>query len=521
MAADQKKEPNADAAAWIAVAAGALGALMATLDISITNSALPQIQGEIGATGTEGTWISTGYLVSEVVMIPLAAWLTRVFGLRNFLLSNAVLFSIFSMVCGLSTSLPMMIVGRVGQGFTGGALIPTAQTIIATRLPKHQIPIGMAAFGSIVLLGPMLGPVIGGWLTENISWAWCFFLNLPICAALVALLLMGLDAEKVRWKLFATADWLGIAGLALGLSFLTIVLEEGQRERWFESEYIIAGTVLMVIGFILLAISQLKNPEPVIKLNLLLNKNYASVIFIVVVVGASLYSVLYLLPQFLSIVAGYNAEQSGFVMLVSGLPAFMMMPFLPRLLATFSVGPVVAVGLLLFAASCMLNLGLTIQTTGPDFTFSQILRGFGLVFCMMPLNQASLAAVSAKDAGDAAGLYNMARNIGGSIGLALVGTVIDRREELHTDALREGITANSQLAQERIMQMSASFLQQHGDKALAQLQALKQLSLETIQQSVVLTYAGTFFILGIIMLCCVPLTLFLKKPKEGAAMAAH
>jgi DHA2 family multidrug resistance protein len=515
MAAEQKKQAGADAGAWIAVAAGALGALMATLDISITNSALPQIQGEIGATGTEGTWISTGYLVSEVVMIPLAAWLTRVFGLRNFLMTNAVLFSIFSMICGLSTSLPMMIVGRVGQGFTGGALIPTAQTIIATRLPKHQIPIGMAAFGSIVLLGPMLGPVIGGWLTENISWAWCFFLNLPICAALITLLFMGLDAEKVRWRLFATADWLGIAGLALGLSFLTIVLEEGQRERWFESQYIIAGTVLMVIGFIMLAVAQATNPDPVIKLNLLLNKNYASVIFIVVIVGASLYSVLYLLPQFLSIIAGYNAEQSGFVMLLSGAPAFLMMPFLPKLLAKFSVGAIVAVGLLCFSISCMLNLDLTAQTTGPDFSWSQILRGFGLVFCMMPLNQASMAAVDSKDSGDAAGLYNMARNIGGSIGLALIGTFIDRRTELHTDTLREAITANSPLAQERVSAMAATFVAQHGDKAYAQLQALKQIAQETTQQAVVITYTGAFFLLGVVMLCCIPLTIFLRRPKAG------
>src|SRR6266702_4921856 len=163
-------EERASVGDWIAVAAGALGALMATLDISITNSALPQIQGEIGATGTEGTWISTGYLMSEIVMIPLAAWLTRVFGLRNFLLGNATLFTLFLILCGMSHSLPQMIVGRIGQGFAGGAMIPTAQTIVATRLPRHQMPIGMTMFGLIVLLGPLLGPVVGGWLAENIDW---------------------------------------------------------------------------------------------------------------------------------------------------------------------------------------------------------------------------------------------------------------------------------------------------------------------------------------------------------------
>jgi DHA2 family multidrug resistance protein len=170
---------HASAADWIAVAAGSLGALMATLDISITNSALPQIQGEIGATGTEGTWISTGYLMSEIVIIPLAAWLTRVFGLRNFLLGGAVLFMLFSMMCGFSHTLTAMIIGRIGQGLTGGAMIPTGQTIIRSRLPMSQLPIGMTIFGLIVLLGPLLGPVLGGWLTENISWSWCFSSTCP------------------------------------------------------------------------------------------------------------------------------------------------------------------------------------------------------------------------------------------------------------------------------------------------------------------------------------------------------
>src|ERR1700727_959448 len=241
-------EPNASVGDWIAVLAGALGALMATLDISITNSALPQIQGEIGATGTEGTWISTGYLMSEIVMLPLAAWLTRVFGLRKFLLANAVLFSGFSMMCGLSHSLTQMIIGRIGQGFAGGALIPTAQTIVRTRLPAHQMPIGMTLFGLIVLTGPLLGPVLGGWLAENIDWSWCFFVNVPVGIALVGLLYAGLPKSNPDWHQFVNADWVGIIGLSAGLSSLTVVLEEAQRENWFDSRMIIWLSVLSVVG---------------------------------------------------------------------------------------------------------------------------------------------------------------------------------------------------------------------------------------------------------------------------------
>jgi DHA2 family multidrug resistance protein len=329
---DANGQARASATDWIAVTAGALGALMATLDISITNSALPQIQGEIGATGTEGTWISTGYLMSEIVMIPLAAWLTRVFGLRNFLLGNAVLFTLFSIMCGLSNSLPMMVAGRIGQGFTGGAMIPTAQTIIRTRLPRQQMPVGITIFGLIVLLGPLLGPVLGGWLAENISWSWCFFINLPVGIALAVLLVSGLPADKPQWEAFFKADWIGIAGLAIGLSSLTVVLEEGQRNQWFESHEIVMLTCVTAFGFILIAVSQFVAKQPIVRLSLLRNPRYASVIFIVFAVGAGLYCVSFLLPQFLSIVAGYNAFQSGSIMLISGVPAFLIMPVLPRLL---------------------------------------------------------------------------------------------------------------------------------------------------------------------------------------------
>ncbi|MEQ5838529.1 multidrug efflux MFS transporter [Paraburkholderia acidicola] len=500
---------------WIAVAAGSLGALMATLDISITNSALPQIQGEIGATGTEGTWISTGYLMSEIVMIPLAAWLTRVFGLRNFLLANSALFIAFSMMCGWSHTLPMMIAGRIGQGFTGGALIPTAQTIIRTRLPLSQLPVGMTMFGLIVLLGPLLGPVVGGWLAENISWSWCFFLNLPVCLALMTLLIVGLPSDRPHWEAFFKADWLGIVGLAIGLSSLTVVLEEGQRERWFESSVIVGLTWLTVAGFVLIALSQLTAKKPIMRLSLMRNPRYASVIVIVSAVGAGLYGVSYLVPQFLGIVAGYNAQQSGAIMLLSGLPAFLMMPVLPKLLSKVDFRILVISGLLLFGFSCMLDIGLTAQSVGHDFLWSQLIRGTAQMLAMMPLNQASMAAVSREDSGDAAGLYNMARNLGGSIGLAVIGTVIDRRTTFHTAVIRESLSANSLLGQDHIAASAAGWFARTGDMAYSQMRALGQIAVQIQQQAVVMTYSETFYLLGIALLACIPLALLLRTPPRN------
>ena len=518
-AAAAPAEARASAQDWIAVLAGSLGALIASLDISIVNSALPQIQGEIGASGTEGTWISTGYLVSEVVMIPLTAWLTRVFGMRSLLLGCAVLFTLFSMLCGLSHDLNSMIIGRVGQGFFGGALIPTAQTITRTRLPPSQMPLGMTIFGLIVLLGPLVGPVLGGWLTENASWQWCFFLNLPIAVGLVVLLLLGLPGEKTHLEAFVRADWLGIVGMTVGLSCLTVVLEEGQRDRWFESSLICGLSVASAAGFLALAVAQLTASRPVIKLRLMLNRSYASVIVIVVVIGMVLYGILYVLPQFLSLIAGYNAEQSGQILFLSGIPAFLVMPVLPILLR-MNLRVLVLVGLTLLATSCFLDTHLTADASGSDFVWSQLLRGAGQMLAFLPLNQASVGSVSREDAADAAGLYNMARNLGGSLGLALLGVFIDRQVVTHAQGIGASVTANSVMAQDRMAAQAAGFMARSGDPSTGQMQALGALSGTVQQQALVITYSQAFWLLGAALILMLPLVFLLKTPRPGAPRAA-
>jgi DHA2 family multidrug resistance protein len=511
---------RASAQDWLAVFAGALGALIATLDISIVNSALPQIQGEIGATGTEGTWIATGYLVSEVVMIPLSAWLSRLLGMRTLLLTCSSLFTLFSVLCGFSNSLEIMIVGRVGQGFFGGALIPTAQTIVRTRLPPSQIPVGMTIFGLIVLLGPLLGPVAGGWLTENWSWQWCFFINVPVALFLAVLLLTGMTYEPPNLEELAQADWLGIAGLTVGLSCLTVVLEEGQREQWFQSHLIIGLSISAVIGILVLAYAQFTSPKPIMKLRLMQNRTYASVIVIIISVGMVLYDILYVLPQFLGVISGYNPEQAGWVLALSGVPAFLMMPFLPRILGRGDARIVVLLGLICFAWSCFLDVHLTPQSSGGDFIFSQLLRGFGQILSFMPLNQLSVGSVARKDTADAAGLFNMARNLGGSIGLALQGVFIDRRTEFHADVIRESVSANSTLLQQRIAGQAAVFAARTGDVMHANDQAIGQLAQQIHVQALVMTYSDCFWVLGVGLIVLMPMMLILRRPAPSAGPAA-
>jgi len=495
-------EERADLGAWLAVAGGTIGALMATLDTSIINAALPTIQGEIGASGSEGTWISTAYLVAEIVMIPMAGWFEKIFGLRTFLLIVTVLFTIFSMLCGVAHDLNLMIVGRVGQGFTGGAMIPTALSIVATRLPAREQPIGVALFGVTAVLGPILGPVLGGWLTENVSWHYAFFLNVPIGIGLLALLVLGLRGQKTRWGMFAEADVLGLLGLLLGLGGLTIVLEDGQRERWFESEQICILSLVSLFGFVLLAAGQFVAKRPVIRLSILFQRSFGGVFLLSLMLGAALYGMLYIIPQFLAQVAGYNAEQAGNVAMISGVPTIIMLTVFPILVRWIDLRLAVAFGLLLFGASCFLDAGLTADAAGPQFFGSQVVRGFAQFFSMLFLNQAATSAVAHELAEDASGLFNAARNLGGSIGLAVIGALQEQRTSFHASRIAESLSANSVIGQDAIAS-----------------QGLAHIDQQIHSQAVVMAFSDLYWVFGIGLVLMIPLVLLLKPLPKGASVS--
>ncbi|TCP97426.1 DHA2 family multidrug resistance protein [Sphingomonas sp. PP-F2F-A104-K0414] len=512
--AASRSDERADASAWLAVAAGTLGAFMATLDISIVNSSLPTIQGEIGASGTEGTWIATAYLVSEIIIIPMAAWLERMLGLRTFLLIAAGLFTAFSVVCGVSTTLGMMVFGRVGQGFTGGAMIPTAQVIIAQRLPRAQQPVGIAAFGATAILGPVLGPLIGGWLTENVSWHYAFFINVPICAVLVTLLLLGLPHEKPKLHLFGQADWKGIAGLALGLGGLTVFLEDGQREQWFDSNLIRVMFATMLVGFALLFWGQATARRPIIKLKLLLDRQFGSVALMGVVLGVVLYGTAYAIPQFLSSIADYNALQSGKVVLLSGVPSLFMMAIVPLMLRRVDIRLAVAAGLAIMGISALMDANLSQASAGGDFTVSQLMRGVGQILGMLFLSQAVVRSVPPDDAGDASGLFNAMRNLGGSFALAGISILQDQRMWLHSRRIEESLNANSVAVQTSVEGLSREF----GGVPTA----LRVISQQIQGQALVMTYNDIFWIMGVGTLAVLPLVLFLKPlPKDAEPAMVH
>ena len=509
---------NADLAAWLAVAAGTLGAFMAMLDISVVNSALPVLQGEIGATQSEGTWVSTAYLVAEIVVIPLTGWLERLLGLKLFLILASLMFVGFSMLCGVSPDLNTMIIGRVGQGLAGGALVPTALTIIARRLPAHQQAQGMALFASAVILGPIVGPLLGGWLTENLSWRYAFFMNLPICAALMVLLVVGLQADKGDWRELREADWAGIFGMALGLGGLTVMLEEGHREQWFSSELIRTLAAITVLGVGLITWGQLRARRPVVRLALLKNASLAAVIGLMLVAGALMFSSMFAVPQFLATIAQYNAIQSGQIISLAGVTAIVGAGIYPVAVAKVDIRVLVGGAFLVQGTAALLSTHLTAQSDGAVFGITMMLLGGGMTMAALPLQQVALSSVPEEDAGDASSLYVVSRNLGASIGLAAIASFQDQRQDLHMWQMHASLAANDPAVQQAMIDKTKFF--GGGPEGLAA--AYQAMDNQVMLDALVMSFNDVFLALGVVTLVVAPLAWFLRPIDPArAGGAAH
>jgi DHA2 family multidrug resistance protein len=504
---------RADLATWLAVLAGTLAAFMALLDTSIVNAALPVIQGEIGATPSEGTWLGTSYLVAEIVIMPLTAWFERLFGLRRVLLVGAVLFTVFSVVCGFATDLETMILGRVGQGLSGGVMIPTGMTILAKRLPPSQQSIGMALFASAALLGPIVGPLLGGWITENASWHYAFFINVPICAVLVLLIVLAVPPDAPGRPASADADWFGVFGIMVALGALTVLLEEGHREQWFESALIWKLAIASVLGFVFVAIGQKNARVPVLRLQLLRDSGLSSVLFMMSVVGVVLFSTLFTVPQFLAGIADYNALQAGLVLSTAGAVSIVGALFYPVLVARVHVRVLVAFAFCFTAAGSLLSSRLTGESDGAHFFYPLMLLGIGTTFSAIPLQQAALSAVNVDDSGEATSMFNISRNIGGSVGLAVLSSVLDQRIAFHHWRLMESIAANDPAAWQRLTEYAQVTGAPDG--------AYRLLDAQVMREALVMSFGDIFYMLGIASLVSLPLVFLLKPidPERAAGMA--
>jgi MFS transporter, DHA2 family, multidrug resistance protein len=335
---------------------------MAVLDIYITNASLREITGGIGSTSVEASWVSTSYLIGEIITIPLTAWLGRVFGVRLYLLVNVSLFLVFSGLCGTATELTQMIIYRALQGFTGGVMIPMAFTVINTQLPPSRRPLGLVLFGITATMAPAIGPYIGGLITDSYGWPMVFYVNLIPGAVMLATIFFTIDPEPLNMPLLWEGDWLGTVFMAIGLGSLIAFLEEGQNDDWFTSVFIQRCFTLAVIFIPLFIICEFVSKSPIVNLRLLGIRNLGFASAVNFLLGASLYGSVFLLPEYLEQVQNYSASQTGEAMILIGLPQLLIFPFVPRLMKRFDLRLIIFAGELIFGGSCFLNTHMN-----PDF----------------------------------------------------------------------------------------------------------------------------------------------------------
>ncbi|MBW4626773.1 MAG: DHA2 family efflux MFS transporter permease subunit [Brasilonema octagenarum HA4186-MV1] len=506
---------------WIGVTASMLGAFMAVLDIQITNSSLQDIQASLAATLEEGSWISTAYLVAEIVVIPLTGWLSRVFSLKRYLLVNTALFIFFSVCCAWSWDLNSMIVFRALQGFTGGVLIPTAMTVVLTTLPPSKQAIGLAAFAITAVFAPSIGPTLGGWLTENFSWHYSFYINVVPGLLMLAGVWYGIKQERPQLQLLKQGDWWGIISMAIGLASLQVVLEEGSRKDWFGSALIVRLSILAVIFLTIFFWIELTRKQPFINLRLVRSRNFGLASIVNVSLGVGLYGSIYILPLYLAQIQGYNALQIGQVLIWAGIPQLFIIPFLPKVMQRIDVRLMVAVGVTLFSVSAFMNSKMTYQTGYDQLIWSQLVRAMGQPLIMVPLTSIATAGLSPKDAGSASGLFNMMRNLGGSLGIAALATLLTNREQFHSNRLGESVSLYNPATQERINQMTQYFVSRGSDLSTAQNQAIKAIDNVVRREAFVNAFNDCFYFIAIALLLSGIAILFLKKVKVTGGAVAH
>jgi len=508
---------------WIAVAAGMLGAFMAVLDIQITNSSLRDILGALNATQEEGSWISTAYLVAEIIVIPLTALLTRTFGMRGYMMGTTALFLVFSTLCGAAWNLQSMILFRMMQGFTGGALIPMAMTLVMAKLPPSKRAVGMAIFGLTATLAPSMGPTLGGYLSELYGWPSIFYINWVPGILLIAGVAYGLDHEERKLSELFNADWLGIAFMALGLGCLTIFLEEGNSKDWFESGFIVAFAGLSIVGLLGWVLTSAMRPHPFVNLGLFAQRNFLVASALAAVMGMGLYGSSFLLPLYLGQIAGYSPMQIGEVIMWAGLPQLFIMPFAAKLSMKIDNRILCSIGLGLFGVSCIMNAYMDATTGYDQLLVSQVVRALGQPFVMLTLSNFAMNGIAPKDTASASSLFNMIRNLGGSIGIALLATQLTQREHFHSARLGEAVNGFSAATQLRLDQLTQNFIGKGFDPITASDKALKAVDGIVRRESFVMAYNDGFLIVGAILLSCI-LILWLSdkvKSPSGGGAGAH
>lgn len=496
---------------WVAVLGGILGCFMAGMNVHVTNASLPHVRGSLGASFEEGSWITTAYLVAEIVIIPLAGWLVSVFSMRRVLMVGTGGFVLFSMACSLAPNLETMIVARALQGAFGGVLIPLSFQIIVSELPVEKHPLGMALFAIANNVAQAAGPALGGWLTESYSWRWIFYLQVPPGLLLLATIGWATPRTASVLERLRSGDWGGIAAMALGLAALQIVLEEGGRLDWFASPFIIAAAALAACGLIAFVLIELTGRKPFINLRLLGRYNFGAASLMQFTFGAAVFGVVFLVPNYLAETQAYNARQIGLTMIPYGLIQLVMSFATPKLMRATSVTAVIVLGFVIMGLGCLMNTHLDANAAGNIIVPSLVVRGVGQSFIVVALGVMAVDGLEKSELGSASGLFSTVRNVGGAIGIALAGQFVVEREKLHASRIGESIQALAPAFRERLVGLvrllsgapidRPTALSGAGTAPLRE-HALALMDAAVHRDALLLAYSDAFLIAGASMLCC-------------------
>ncbi|MFC3691273.1 DHA2 family efflux MFS transporter permease subunit [Chenggangzhangella methanolivorans] len=511
-------EPQVTARRLIAFFALVFGMFMAILDIQIVSSSLAEIQAGLSASPDEISWVQTSYLIAEVIMIPLSGFLARAMSTRVLFSISALGFTLASALCATATTLPEMITYRALQGFIGGGMIPTAFAAAYTIFPRRLQPAIMAVVGLTVTLAPTIGPTVGGYLTELMSWHWLFLINIVPGAAATLLAWTLVDFDEPDYALLKKLDYVALAAMAMFLGSLEYVLEEGAKDDWFQDATIRTLSVTAVVGGVLFFWRSFTAETPLVDLRVYRDRNFAVGSILTFIMGIGLYGMTYLYPVFLGRVRGYDSLQIGETVFVSGLFMFLTAPVVGILSRRVDPRYLIAMGFCGFALSCADLTWITRDWAFWELFVPQALRGCSLMLCMVPINVVSLATMPPPMLKNASGLFNLMRNLGGAFGLAFINTFLNERQDLHMLRLREHVVWGRQVAEERLSSMTQSFSGRLGSDA--ELAAIKQLANQVRSQGLVMSFIDLFWALSILFVAIVILVPLVKRPQLGAAAPA-
>ncbi|HKJ30761.1 MAG TPA: DHA2 family efflux MFS transporter permease subunit [Balneolales bacterium] len=489
-------------------------AMLELIDTSIVNVALPHMMGSLSATLQQVSWVVTGYVIANVIVIPLTDWLSSELGRKKYFLGSIVLFVLASGLAGQATSITELVVFRIMQGVGGAALITISRVILIEAYPPEELGLANALFGLGAVVGPTIGPTLGGWLTDHYSWRWIFYVNLPV--GIVAFLLSMIFVTDVPYEIKnKKVDWLGILFLVVGVGSLQTVLERGQDDDWFSSKFILILTIIAVIGIILFIVRELTAEKPVVDLKVLRHPSLAFGSIFITILGFGLYGSVFAFPVFTQRLLGYTALQTGLILLPGGIATAMMMPVVGILLKRGVKPQVLAfIGFSVFFLFCWMLSHLTMVSGPSDFFWPLVIRGLGLGFLFVPITTIAFTGVQGKELSLGSGLLNMFRQLGGSFGVALIGTFIERREAFHRSTLVSHINNYDFLSRSRISELTHGFMANGSAATTAHSQALKAMDFSLMQQSALMSYNDTFLIVGVFFLFCLPLLLFTLKQRK-------